>query len=212
MTEPAEIAPSPEFEFSAGALCLDFVNTLADRPRCREEKLGEFTDLLGWAAAAEVVDATELASLRRRAAKQPGRAQKAFRDAIELREGLYRIFSGLAAGEATPPDELAALNVALREALPHLRLGERGDGVRWHWAGPAARLDRILWPVTRSAAELLTSADVCHLRECASDRCSWVFIDNSRTRRRRWCDMKTCGNRAKARRHYARHKHRDRRH
>jgi len=210
MTGTVETEPSPAFEFSGGALCLDFVNTLADRPRCREEKLGDFSDLLRWAEAAEVVNATELASLRRQAAQQPGRASKTFLGAIELRERLFRIFSGLAAGDRPAPGELAALNVALRDALPHLRLGDGGDGVRWHWAGPTTRLDRILWPVTRSAAELLTSADVTLVRECASDRCSWMFVDNSRTRRRRWCDMKTCGNRAKARRHYARRKRGDR--
>lgn len=62
----------------------------------------------------------------------------------------------------------------------------------------------MLWPVARSAAELLTSPDAQRVRECALRSCSWLFVDRSRNRRRRWCDMKTCGNRAKARRHYRR--------
>jgi predicted RNA-binding Zn ribbon-like protein len=64
----------------------------------------------------------------------------------------------------------------------------------------------MLWPVLQSAAELLTSDEIHQVRECNSDRCTWLFVDRSRTHRRRWCDMKTCGNRAKARRHYQRTK------
>jgi predicted RNA-binding Zn ribbon-like protein len=43
-------------------------------------------------------------------------------------------------------------------------------------------------------------------RTCANDRCRWTFYDTSPTGRRRWCDMKTCGNRAKAARHRERSK------
>jgi predicted RNA-binding Zn ribbon-like protein len=64
------------------------------------------------------------------------------------------------------------------------------------------QLERPLWPILRSAADLLTSPEVHAVKECGSDRCSWLFVDRSRTHRRRWCDMKSCGNRAKARRHY----------
>ena len=88
----------------------------------------------------------------------------------------------------------------------HLRIEADPEGFGWTWEAPVDRFDRILWPIARSAAELLTSPDVADLRECASDRCSWLFLDRSRTRRRRWCDMKVCGNRAKARRHYRRKK------
>src|SRR5690606_34555848 len=65
-------------------------------------------------------------------------------------------------------------------------------------------LDQVLWPVAVSAAELLTSADRERVKECAADTCNWLFLDMSRNRSRRWCDMKECGNRAKARRFYKR--------
>jgi predicted RNA-binding Zn ribbon-like protein len=65
-------------------------------------------------------------------------------------------------------------------------------------------LRRLFWPVVQSAAEFLTSDDVRHLRACASPKCGWVFLDTSRNRRRRWCAMQVCGNRAKVRRFYAR--------
>jgi predicted RNA-binding Zn ribbon-like protein len=65
-------------------------------------------------------------------------------------------------------------------------------------------LDRVLWPAVVSAAELLTSDDLGRVRECASERCAWLFLDRSKNQSRRWCDMTVCGNRSKARRHYSR--------
>jgi predicted RNA-binding Zn ribbon-like protein len=58
--------------------------------------------------------------------------------------------------------------------------------------------------VARAAADLLVSPERALVRECASGTCSWLFVDRSRTHQRRWCSMKTCGNRAKARRFYTR--------
>ena len=55
-------------------------------------------------------------------------------------------------------------------------------------------------PVASSAAELLTSAALEDTRECDSEGCGWLFLDTSRSRRRRWCDMRDCGNLAKVRR------------
>jgi predicted RNA-binding Zn ribbon-like protein len=74
----------------------------------------------------------------------------------------------------------------------------------WGWASEPLRLGAPLWPVARSAADLLTSSELAALRLCASDTCAWLFLDTSRNGSRRWCSMRTCGNRAKARRHHAR--------
>ena len=206
MSSTGNASRASPFEFSGGALCLDFVNTLPDRPRCSNEKLFEYRDLLRWGTVAGIVDAAEGRDLVRRAGRQPGKARAALDQAIALREGFYRVFHTVAAGARCDPRELGALNRALADALPHLVLAEIDGRFVWNWKRPASRLDRLLWPVVRSAADLLASHDTGLLRECASDRCSWMFLDRSRTRRRRWCDMKTCGNRAKARRHYQRSK------
>jgi predicted RNA-binding Zn ribbon-like protein len=60
--------------------------------------------------------------------------------------------------------------------------------------------------VSRAAAELLIGEDIGYVRQCASDDCSWLFLDKTKNHRRRWCDMKSCGNRDKARRYYQRQK------
>jgi predicted RNA-binding Zn ribbon-like protein len=196
----AGVASSP-FDFSGGALCLDFVNTLGDRPRCTEEHLRDWTDLAAWGAQAGLLSGLELSRLR--AGGGPD-AERAFDRALTLRERLYGLFGALAAGRAPGRRDLAFVNDAIASALAHLRLEKHGDGFAWGWAAGTAPLDRVLWSVVRSTADLLVSPERTAVRECASGTCSWLFIDRSPTRRRRWCSMKTCGNRDKVRRFYER--------
>ena len=80
-------------------------------------------------------------------------------------------------------------------------------GFRWELETGALRdLEGPLWPIVRSATDLLTSEHLLTVRECALETCSWLFLDHSKNLKRRWCDMKICGNRSKVRRHYARTK------
>ena len=206
MAKPRKTPPEHTFEMSGGALCLDFINTVGDRPTSTNERLTGYTDLLAWGRQAGVVDTALAGRLERRAARQRSEAIRVFDEAIVLRERLYRIFSALAAGSRPKAQALTALNRALTRVFPYRAVVEGEEGFEWKWSGPPGALDRMLWPVLQSAAELLTSDEIHHIRECNSDRCTWLFVDRSRTHRRRWCDMKTCGNRAKARRHYQRSK------
>jgi predicted RNA-binding Zn ribbon-like protein len=78
------------------------------------------------------------------------------------------------------------------------------DGFDWGWSEPRQHLDSLLWPIVRSAAETLTVAPHSRIRECPGPDCGWLFLDTSKSGRRRWCDMSVCGNRSKAREHYRR--------
>ena len=72
------------------------------------------------------------------------------------------------------------------------------------WTG-AGLLEAPLWPVVLDAWDVLTSPLIDRVRVCPGEGpCGWLFLDSSRAGNRRWCDMRTCGNRAKARTHYAR--------
>jgi predicted RNA-binding Zn ribbon-like protein len=64
----------------------------------------------------------------------------------------------------------------------------------------------LLAPVLWSAADLLIGGEHRRIRQCANAQCLWLFVDASKSGTRRWCDMASCGNRAKARRHYLRTK------
>jgi predicted RNA-binding Zn ribbon-like protein len=196
------------FELTGGRLCLDLANTLDDRgtdhPR---ELLRSSADLFNWARQSRALPGEELSVLERHADLHPRLAASAFARLVTLREHVFAAFSSLAAGTPIPRDSLAAIDAAAGAAAARRRLEPRGCGAAWAWRAIAPPdLDGVLWRVAWSAAELLTSPDVNRVRQCAGAGCRWLFIDTSRNRTRRWCSMDSCGNRAKAQRHYERKK------
>jgi predicted RNA-binding Zn ribbon-like protein len=198
----------PAFEISGGDLALDFPNTKERRPTATPvELLHSYDDVVAWGVQAGAVPAGLAPELRARAARRPAEARAAFRRAVELREAIFALFSAVAGGRPLPESALARLNAALPPALSHQRLDSDGPHARWAWSDET-HLDRILWPVLRKAAALLTSPDLSRLRECAASDCAWLFLDASRNGTRRWCDMTVCGNREKARRFQRRERRR----
>lgn len=195
--------PPYQFEFSGGDLCLDFANTIGSRPNA-DEHLGSWLDLVAWAEQAGLLEEGAIPAFRARLEQEGRDTARAFRRALDVRECLYRIFAALAAGRRPDPADLDEFNAALTLAMRDARVVP-GDGhLIWGWSGPAESVDALLRPILRSAAELLVSARQSDVRECASSTCSWLFLDGSRARRRRWCSMKVCGNRDKVKRFYRR--------
>ena len=188
------------FEITGGALCLDFTNTLGDRAAERtNEHLHSFADLVAWSRQAGAVTPSQAARLLREAGRSPAAARAALRKAVVVRELIHRVI----AGGAQAPD-LERFNEEVSLVLANLRLRREGRGYVWGWSEGHGKTDlgRMLWPVLRSAAELLTSGELPRVRVCAEPTCGWLFLDRSKNGSRRWCDMKVCGNRAKARKFY----------
>ena len=50
-------------------------------------------------------------------------------------------------------------------------------------------------------ARELTQGRPERLRVCENEECRWIFLDTSHSGKRKWCDMRTCGNRVKVARH-----------
>jgi len=195
------------FDLDAGRLCLDFANT-ADWHASAEptERLNSYNDLVLWGWATNLLGEDEALALWTTAGEHPEIADKVYERAIELREVLYRVFSQTVMQESLAREDLDFLNAALREAMMHLQLNNAADRFSLQWEISEKALDRMLWPVVRSAVDLLTSDDLGRVGECADDRgCGYLFYDTSRNRSRRWCSMESCGNRAKAMRHYERY-------
>jgi predicted RNA-binding Zn ribbon-like protein len=184
---------------------LAFANTLSWRGReAPVEALRDFGDLVHWAAGSAGLAAGIVRDLGTWAHEQPSMAAELFAEAIALREVIYRTFSALAAGEAVPDHDLAALNRALAAAPPRHRLARSGAGYGWQIGPAAPSAATLLAPVLWSAGDLMASDRRRRVRLCANDKCLWLFLDESKGGTRRWCDMASCGNRAKARRHYQR--------
>jgi predicted RNA-binding Zn ribbon-like protein len=187
------------FELDAGRLCLDFANTRDSSG----EHVASYADLLAFARQSHLITPRNADWLQAAAGADPSNAQSVLDRALQLRAAIYAIFSALAANHVPPDAGLQELNAELGLTLGHARVLREDDGYRWGWAGQA--LDAPLWPVTRSAADVLTSdLDRPRIRECGGSECQWLFLDTSKNRSRQWCSMAACGNRAKARRHYQR--------
>ena len=196
-----------EFQIIAGDPCLDFINTLDNRPAPKRhtEFLAAYRDLADWAQQAGIIALAQHAELLREAEEHPSAATAALRKSIELRECLYRIISNRLNNRQPASDDIALFNRFLGEALSNLQLQPERGRFRLNWnQSLRPKLDAVLWPVVRSASDLLTSPDLELVRECDSPSCRWLFVDRSKNHSRRWCDMKICGNRLKAQRFYRR--------
>jgi predicted RNA-binding Zn ribbon-like protein len=189
-----------------GALCLDFVNTVDPRHEPgRREFLDSYPALVAWGTWAGAIGADQGHQLGEAAVGDPAEAERVLDRAVRLREALYPLFRRAAEGQPPVPDDLGVLQAELTRALSHLRISWSPAGFSREWEGDGPALDQLLWPVTWSAGELLTHGPLDRIRECPGQgNCGWLFLDLSKNASRRWCDMRVCGNRAKARRHHAR--------
>ena len=193
-------ATSRRFPHTSGDICLDFANTLRGlRGGAAVELLRDYDDLVSWAEQTGALTSTEARLQRREGERRTTAAAGALARSRSLREVIYRIFATLAEGRGPATTDLEALNAELGRALAHARVDRIPDGFEWGWESEVADLDRLLWPVARAAARLLTHTPSKTVRECSNPYCSGLYVDTSRNHSRRWCNLSTCGSRAKAR-------------
>ena len=193
-----------------GNLALDFTNTLDWRTRRDPvEMLREYRDLLRFALAAKALGPRPAARLLAWSARHPARARRALVRAIRVREAVAAVFQAVARGRPVPARALAALERACRDAFAARALRADRGHARWTWRDADPDPDRLTREVALTAERLLLGARP-PVRECAGAGCGWLFLDTSRNHTRRWCSMRSCGNREKARRFYRRRRARPR--
>lgn len=202
MRTPAQIP----FELKGGHPVLDFVNTLDNRFAAAgpTERIATYGDLLRFSAQAGLLPPAQAPPLA--ALADSTAAHRALRSARALREALAQVLYGLLEGRVPDTAALAQLERQFKVAGRHRTLAA-GDAatLTWTWSAAAGRAALPAWLLAQRAAELLLSPALAHLRACEADTCRWLFLDTSKSHTRRWCDMKVCGNRMKARRFQARH-------
>ncbi|KVC48714.1 CGNR zinc finger domain-containing protein [Burkholderia diffusa] len=191
------LVPAP-----SDTLSIDFANTLywrgSDAPT---ETFGALDDLFTWCREQAGVP-SGLADMCRARVKEKGGEPAMLARALALREALYRLFHAQAERCEPRADDLALLGGFLAEAAPRVALARIDGRYAWRIGGADATLPALLSPVLWSATDLLGSARLAKVKRCANDACQWLFIDDSKNGSRRWCSMSSCGNRAKAYRHY----------
>ncbi|MGA2847905.1 MAG: ABATE domain-containing protein [Terracidiphilus sp.] len=196
-------APKP-FQLLAEHVVLDLVNTLDFRFRLSgpEELLGSYADLLRFLEQARFLSKEQSLELNQSCTPED---QSLVLDAVkDLRETLAAIFYRCIEGEAPFPASLEDLEGYLRDADRHRKLGWGGDLPEWRWSNAEHDVRMPLWLLEEAARELLFSPAMKKIGRCCSADCGWLFVDTSKNHTRRWCNMKGCGNRMKARRHQAR--------
>jgi predicted RNA-binding Zn ribbon-like protein len=193
------------FELDGGRVSLDFVNTVGGmRGYEPKEHLHAYADLLEFARQSGVVSDDHARRLAKRAAAEPEMAIRVFRRAIEFREALFRLWSAWVAEKPIPETDLEIVNAMVTRGLSRQKLipSSVGSCCALGWE-EADDLEVVLWPVAKDAADLLASEKASRVRMCEMSQeheCSWVFLDETKNGKKRWCSMQTCGNRAKARR------------
>lgn len=186
-----------------GRLCLDFVNTVEwwgkEGPF---EYLKTTHDLIAWGRHADILNDKEAKILSQKADEYRSEADRVLNRGIKLRENIYHLFSAIAAGNKPAAKTLIIFNKHLAGTMRSVRILEGQKGFHWDATGDKNKLDWFLNPIIYSAADLLVSDELKKVKSCFNPFCGWLFLDSSRNRSRRWCDMKDCGNRAKANRFY----------
>lgn len=209
-----------KFKLIGGNLSLDFVNTVNGRisnPNKKSgrdyydafpsDKLENYADLIGWSLKAGLIKERDAKKLLQLAEADLPAANAVLKRALNLRESIYRLFKSAMEDWQPEAEDLEKLNRELSVARRHQRLSTAANkAFVFEWINGAEALDRMLWQISESAADLLINGDLTRIRRCVNDVCNWLFLDTSRNRTRQWCVMKDCGNLAKVRRFRAKHR------
>jgi predicted RNA-binding Zn ribbon-like protein len=195
---------SAPFQLVAGHPVLDFVNTLDWRFRSSgpEELLNRYADLLRFSEQSGLLTSLEA---RKLTAGDLVRKKRILSSTKKLRECLASILYATAAGQAPHCEDVKTLSTFARTV-------RETEDLEWcvsrlQWKANKLRTNALDTPFRKlasAALDLLTSEELNKLSACSNPECRWLFLDGSKNHGRRWCDMKLCGNRIKARRYRGR--------
>ena len=201
----SDLTKDRPFELIAGHPALDLVNTLDWRFRDHgpEELLPSYNDLLRFSAQSELVTVKQVRQIVRTTTESA--AADALVACRELREAAADVLYAAVDDRTPGGSQIKSLDRFFKEAREHQRLAWSGSRLVWEWPASECVAELPFWMLSLSTAHLLTSGDMGRLRACEKPDCRWLFLDTSKNHTRRWCDMKICGNRMKARRFKATH-------
>ena len=175
----------------AGRLALDFANTASSHHSLSWE------DFVSFLSDAKVVTPERAARLRSLLSSEPFAVEAVLAKILRLRESQLAIFSAIARKKPFAKALVEPINEILRITEGHDELVQQEGSWRLLYMAREQGLEWLLAAIARSAAELLVEGPEAPIRRCSNPKCRLFFYDDSRTRRRRWCSMATCGNRHK---------------
>jgi predicted RNA-binding Zn ribbon-like protein len=187
-------------------LFVRFANTFQLERGEPVERLPDVDALLGWLRDADLISNRARAAEAGRLRRAPEEAERRLQRFRRLRDVLRSIARDIGDHGTPGPAHLGELNHILRHGLHYHQLRHAAGGTTYSVAQVGDRLDQARAAIAGSFAHFLAAGGADRLRICANDGCRYLFVDRSPAGRRRWCDMRTCGNQAKVARHRARHR------
>jgi predicted RNA-binding Zn ribbon-like protein len=191
-----------------GVLCFDFINTVNTRTQHFRvhEYLPDYQNFLLWCRKLNILDHEKLRTLAAYAQKNTAATKKALEKIKKTRENLYQLFSPIAAGQADKilPNVLKSFNADLQIAFSHLKFDITENYLQPTWETGRMPLMEPLWEVVKSAHDILIKKEYQRIKECPV--CGWLFLDQTKNNKRRWCSPSTCGSIEKSKRYYRKKK------
>jgi len=185
-------------------LFVSFANTLHHAQGDAVDAIADIEALLAWLRAHDLISSRGQAAEAGRLRREPDEAARRLARFRHLRDVLHEAAEDVSAHGRPAPQRVRELNQILRRGLHYHQLQLQPGGGRYTVAQVGDRLDQARAAIASSLAYFLADGAAARLRVCANEQCGVVFVDRSPTGRRRWCDMRTCGNQAKVARHRAR--------
>lgn len=188
--------------FIADAPGLDFLNSIATPLDHPVEWLGSGAGMLNWLDQSGLVDAEVLDAFRRTAlpgeldsvASQARTLREWFRDFVDRNRGVPLGAAALA--DLEPINRILARDEQFSQIVAQQETRAQGTPVlarQRRWRTP----ESLLLPLAQVMAELVCNENFSDVKACEGHNCTLMFVDRTRGRRRRWCSMAVCGNRAK---------------
>lgn len=186
-----------KYGFFGGQVFLDFVNTFDDPAKTRElDALPDWRRVLQWAVDAEILSSKESSQLTGFISTPPAILELA--KLHKLRHSGWRTFARIAAKKSPHVADLADMSESIKWSMQYASMQKAGTRYEWVITGSDLELALIRARLGIRLSELMSFENLNCINECGN--CTGLFLNRGRGIGRRWCRMKTCGNRAKTRR------------
>lgn len=194
-----------DISLDGGLLCLDFINSVSNRTgNNQQEYLNDIIDLITWAKRLNIIDTKIERILLKKSTKHTREATAFFKQAIEFREIIYKVFEAYTKRKRIRPEVLNKYNLQLKKYFTVLEIKQSANGFAEAWVLTDDNFKRLIAPVLNDSYELLMSDKLLKVKQCPN--CGWLFYDSTKNGKRRWCSMKSCGSNVKALEWYYRQK------